>query len=152
MKKILIMGLPGAGKTTLASALDKLLTVFNKKTIWLNADKVREEFNDWDFSLAGRIRQSTRMRELAEKIECDYVIADFVAPLIQMRSNFNADYTIWVDTIAEGRYTDTNKIFVPPGIYDFRVTEQDAEKWAKIICEQILENNIMARTALEPSS
>jgi adenylylsulfate kinase len=159
MKKILIMGLPGAGKTFLASALKKQVESYSAPmegcfydVTWFNADEIRKKFNDWDFSHDGRIRQSLRMAQLAIHEPVDYVIADFVAPLVEMRSNFNADYTVWVDTIAEGRYADTNKVFVPPGIYDFRVTEQDAEKWAKIICAQILENSIMARTALEPSS
>ena len=132
-QRILIMGLPGAGKTTLAAKLQEFLDNNNKKTIWLNADQVRKEYDDWDFSEEGRLRQSKRMRELSEKIECDYVIADFVAPLVKMRENFAADWTIWVDTINEGRYADTNTMFVVPETYDFRITEQDAEKWAEFI-------------------
>jgi adenylylsulfate kinase len=137
-KRILIMGLPGAGKTTLAIALRDWLDTSGKKTIWLNADSVREEYDDWDFSLAGRIRQSKRMYELSTRIECDYVIADFVAPLIEMRDNFNADYTIWVDTIRESRYSDTNNMFVEPDTYDFRITAQDSEKYSEIIARYIL--------------
>lgn len=132
-QRILIMGLPGAGKTTLAEKLQEFLNNNNKKTIRLNADQVRKEYDDWDFSEEGRLRQSNRMRELSEKIECDYVIADFVAPLVKMRENFAADWTIWVDTINEGRYADTNAMFVVPETYDFRITEQDAEKWAEFI-------------------
>ena len=132
------MGLPGAGKTFLAQALRAYLESYDKKVIWLNADEVRKEFNDWDFSTEGRIRQSRRMRDLADKIECDFAIADFVAPLIEMRDNFSAHITIWVDTISAGRYEDTNKVFVPPSKYDFRVTEQDSAKWAKVIGEQII--------------
>jgi adenylylsulfate kinase len=101
--------------------------------LWINADEIRELYNDWDFSLEGRIRQSIRMRELADASEKEYVICDFVAPLVEMRNNFNADYTIWVDTITEGRYKDTNKLFVSPEKYDIRVTEQDSEKWGLII-------------------
>lgn len=140
MQRILIMGLPGAGKTTLAEKLRARLDVHDKKTIWLNADRVREEYNDWDFSEAGRIRQSKRMRELADKIECDYVIADFVAPLIEMRTNYEADWTIWMDTISEGRYADTNAMFQIPEFYDFRITEKDADKWADFIADHILNN------------
>ena len=132
------MGLPGAGKTTLAEALQTRLDAQDKKTVWLNADRVRTEYNDWDFSEAGRIRQSKRMRELADRLECDYAIADFVAPLVEMRKNYNADYTVWVDTIDSGRFEDTNKAFVAPDVYDVRVTEQDADKWAEIIVNNIL--------------
>jgi energy-coupling factor transporter ATP-binding protein EcfA2 len=139
-QRILIMGLPGAGKTTLAEALKNRLEAHDKKLVWLNADRVRAEYDDWDFSETGRIRQSKRMRELADKLECDYAIADFVAPLVEMRHNYRADWTIWVDTIREGRYADTNAMFDPPEIYDFRITEQDAEKWADFIAEHILYN------------
>jgi adenylate kinase family enzyme len=137
-KRILIMGLPGAGKTTLAQALQAKL----KNCAWFNADKVREQFNDWDFSHEGRIRQSKRMRELADNCPSNpqYVIADFVAPLIEMRNNFKADWTVWVDTIREGRYADTNKAFVEPEVYDFRITEQDAEKWADFVADHVLDN------------
>ena len=132
------MGLPGAGKTTLAQALQAKL----KNCAWFNADKVREQFNDWDFSHEGRIRQSKRMRELADNCPSNpqYVIADFVAPLIEMRNNFKADWTVWVDTIREGRYADTNKAFVEPEVYDFRITEQDAEKWADFVADHVLDN------------
>jgi hypothetical protein len=69
----------------------------------------------------------------------EYVICDFVAPLVEMRNNFKADWTIWVDTIREGRYADTNAAFVEPELYDFRVTEQDAEKWAEFIGSHIID-------------
>lgn len=139
-QRILIMGLPGAGKTTLAEKLRERLDAQDKKTVWLNADRVRAEYDDWDFSETGRIRQSKRMRELADKLESDYAIADFVAPLVEMRNNYKADWTIWIDTIREGRYADTNAMFQEPEQYDFRVTEQDADKWADFISEHILYN------------
>jgi adenylylsulfate kinase len=132
--RILIMGLPGAGKTTLAL---NLLAMLSPNALWLNADEIRQKFNDWDFSEQGRIRQSLRMREIADVSNKDYVIADFVCPLAAMRDNYAADFTIWVDTITEGRYEDTNRIFDPPEKYDVRVTEQNADKWAKIIYEKI---------------
>jgi hypothetical protein len=140
MQKILIMGLPGSGKTTLAESLRTKLWEEGRTVTWLNADEIRTKYNDWDFSEAGRVRQSIRMRELAEKSTTDYVIADFVAPLVEMRNNFKADWTLWVDTIDKGRYEDTNKAFIPPEVYDFRIPEQNSEKWAEFICGYIVEN------------
>ena len=141
MKRILIMGLPGAGKTTLAADIGARL-LFNKKFTWFNADAIRERYNDWDFSGEGRLRQARRMRELADKeIEQGRLaICDFVCPLPEMREIFDADITVWVDTDQEGRYKDTNKIFVPPEKYDFRVTEKDSTKWAAIIATHVLDN------------
>jgi adenylylsulfate kinase len=132
--RILIMGLPGAGKTTLAL---NLLNYFSPDVLWLNADEIRRKFNDWDFSETGRIRQSRRMREIADVSNRDYIIADFVCPLPEMRDIYDPDFLIWVDTITEGRFEDTNKAFVAPEQYDIRVTEQDAGKWARTIYEQI---------------
>ena len=114
------MGLPGTGKTTLATELQTKLN-----SAHFNADKVRALFNDWDFSEEGRIRQSQRMRDLADASAVDYVIADFIAPLKQMRDIYAADYVIWMDTIAEGRFEDTNRMFEPPETYDLRITDFD---------------------------
>ena len=140
-KRILIMGLPGAGKTTLAQWIVDYLQREGKRIGWLNADDVRKKYNDWDFSEAGRIRQSKRMRDLADSMtDMDYVICDFVAPLAEMRHNFKADWTIWVDTIREGRYADTNAMFVEPDVYDFRITEQRAEWWGEFIAAHIYDN------------
>jgi hypothetical protein len=153
MKKILIMGLPGSGKTYFAERLKKYLednsafyrnaeTVDNSKAEvkWINADQVRQKYNDWDFSHEGRIRQSIRMRELADSFFNDFVIADFIAPLAEMRHNFKADWVIWMDTIEKGRFEDTNKVFTPPEQYDFRITEQNAEKWVEFVGQHILDN------------
>jgi hypothetical protein len=140
-QRILIMGLPGAGKTYLAQHILEHLQNEKKRVHWLNADDVRKEYNDWDFSEAGRIRQSIRMRTLADTMtNVDYVICDFVAPLVEMRNNFKADWTVWVDTIDKGRYEDTNRAFVPPEQYDFRITEQHSEKWGEFIAAHILDN------------
>ena len=128
------MGLPGSGKTTLAS---KLVPLLNAK--WLNNDKVRREANDWDFSAEARIRQAKRMADLAEKYkeEGRYVVADFICPTPKARELFNADYVVWVDTIDKGRFDDTNAMFVKPEKFDFRVTTQNAEAWATQIAEKI---------------
>jgi hypothetical protein len=138
--RILIMGLPGAGKTYLAQHILDHLQKEKKSVSWLNADDVRKKYDDWDFSHDGRIRQSKRMRDLADAATTDYVICDFIAPLPEMRHNFKADWTIWVDTIREGRYADTNALFVEPEEYDFRVTVQKAETWGEFIAGHILDN------------
>ena len=134
MKIILVMGLPGAGKTTLANELAKLI-----KAKRLNADEIRKAANDWDFSEEGRIRQSKRMADEALKMksEGNIVIADFICPTPEARKLFPADYVIWVDTIKEGRFEDTNQMFIKPEKYDFLVTSQEAEKWAPKIYEDL---------------
>ena len=121
------MGLPGSGKTTLANELGPML---NAKR--LNADEVRKEANDWDFSEEGRKRQARRMANYALKLKdsSDYVVADFICPTHEARKLFPADFIIWVDTIKEGRFDDTNKMFVKPDKFDFHVTTQDAKNWA----------------------
>ena len=162
MKKILIMGLPGSGKTYFAERLKHYLeqngdimkispgkvlhyegipdnSTFKVHVDWFNADEIRKRFNDWDFSKEGRIRQSLRMFEFAVKCTGEFVICDFVAPLPEMRHNFKADWTIWMDTIDAGRYEDTNKAFVPPDVFDFRITEQNADKWVEFVGNHILE-------------
>ena len=135
MKIILIMGLPGSGKTTLASELVPLL-----KAKWLNADEVRKEANDWDFSAEGRSRQAKRMWAKAKqfKDQGNHVVADFVCPTPAARALFPADFIIWVDTIKEGRFDDTNKMFVKPEKYNYHVTTQDAKNWAPKILEEIV--------------
>ena len=136
-KKILVMGLPGAGKTTLA---EKLKILLNAK--WLNADQIRKKFNDWDFSPEGRTRQAKRMSDLADKLieEGFYVIADFICPTREAREIFKPQFIIWLDTIEKGRFDDTNQIFVSPEKYDLRVNTKDAEKWAKLAYKMILDN------------
>ena len=137
-QRILIMGLPGSGKTTLAQALRTELWHEGRTVAWFNADEVRKRFDDWDFSTPGRIRQSHRMRELANQATTDYVIADFVAPLESMRTVFQAHWVIWLDTIDRGRYEDTNQVFVPPAVCDFRVDTQSASEWSLRIASEIL--------------
>ena len=132
------MGLPGAGKTTLAS---KLVPLINAK--WLNADDVRKESNDWDFSEEGRKRQAKRMADLAEKLKNQgyIVIADFVCPTPEARKLFNPDFIIWVDTIDKGRFDDTNKMFLKPKNYDVRVTEKNSDTWSQKIAEILKKQN-----------
>ena len=128
------MGLPGSGKTTLA---DEIAPKLNAKR--LNADEVRKNSNDWDFSPEGRLRQAKRMATLAKKLkdEKNYVIADFICPTPKTRSIFPADYVIWVNTIKEGIFEDTNKMFIKPKKFDCQVTTQDAKHWASIILKEI---------------
>jgi len=162
-QRILIMGLPGSGKTFFAEKLKcylenngDLMKINPSKLLnyegipcssqmrvtvdWFNADEIRKRFNDWDFSRDGRIRQSLRMFEFAVKCTGEYVICDFVAPLPEMRHNFKADWTVWMDTIDAGRYDDTNKAFVAPDLYDFRITEKNADKWVEFVGNHILES------------
>ena len=140
MQKILIMGLPGAGKTTLAEKLINNLESAGKSVTWFNADAMREEYDDWDFSEEGRIRQAKRMRQSADSCETDFVICDFVAPMSIMRDIYGADWTIWLDTIRKGRYADTNALFDEPDEYDFRIIEQDCEKWSPFVAEHLINN------------
>ena len=112
--KILIFGLPGSGKTTLARELKRVLEEADKSVLWLNADAIRNLYDDWDFSHEGRLRQAIRMVSYARVSEDDYVIADFIAPTDQIRKLFDADFSIWMDTIEEGRFEDTNKVFQKP--------------------------------------
>jgi len=134
MKIILIMGLPGSGKTTLANELSPML---NAKR--LNADEVRKEANDWDFSEVGRTRQAIRMAEFAKKLKNDgnHVVADFICPTPEARNLFPADYIVWVDTIKEGRFEDTNKMFIKPEKFDCHVRTQDAKYWAPIVFKEV---------------
>ena len=131
------MGLPGSGKTTLAAELAPML---NAKR--LNADEVRKEANDWDFSEEGRKRQALRMWTFAEEAldAGKIVVADFICPTEETRKQFNADYTVWMDTIEKGRFEDTNQIFEKPINPNFIIRYLDADMWAKVIVKEIKEN------------
>ena len=113
--KILIMGLPGSGKTYLAERLQKHL-----KCAWFNADKIRDMANDWEFSEEGRVRQARRMMNLAdyEKAQGSIVICYFVCPTALHRHIFEADFTIWLNTVLKSKYEDTNNIFEVPAYAD----------------------------------
>lgn len=116
--KILIFGLPGSGKTTLAKPLAELIG-----GVHLNADEVRKHYDDWDFTPEGRMRQAARMRYLADGVvrAGKVAVADFVCPTEQARTEFNPDFTVWMDTIKEGRFEDTNAMFVEPPHCDYHV-------------------------------
>ena len=130
------MGLPGSGKTYFTERLVPML-----KAAWYNADKVREMANDWDFSEKGRIRQSMRMRTFAdfEKLHGRNVVCDFICPTKQTRENFEPDIVIWMDTIKEGRFEDTNKIFENPDNVDFHITEWNDHNH-KDVAQEIIKN------------
>ena len=120
------MGLPGSGKTHLAKRLHVHLNC-----AWYNADKVREMANDWDFSDAGHRRQSERMNTIAtfEAVRGRTVICDFVCPTGETRKEFNADITIWMNTIEAGRFDDTNKIFEEPTNFDYIIESFQSDEW-----------------------
>ena len=136
--RILVMGLPGSGKSTFAKKLVEDIKAVGRSVEWFNADRMREAFNDWDFSEEGRIRQAERMARFARNAETmnNIVVADFVCPTHKLRNIFNPDIVVWMDTIAAGRYEDTNKIFEAPRHYDYHITELDAMPWTKVIADQ----------------
>ena len=140
-KIILIMGLPGTGKSTLANELHNMFLTNGHLCDWYNADKIRQEYNDWDFSYDGRLRQAERMKNLANMSE-HTVIIDMVAPLPEFRSIINPNVLVWMDTLVESRFEDTNKLFVQPENYNYRITSYDSQKWAKNIYEDVTENII----------
>ena len=117
------MGLPGSGKTFLAKKIVKYL-----KAQWLNADKVRGKYNDWDFSRKGILRQVKRMKKLSDKSLKKYVVADFVCPIKDQMKIFNPDFVIWMDTIKRGRFKNMNKIFKKPVKYDLKIKEKNLRK------------------------
>ena len=137
-KKILIMGLPGTGKTYLSKELKKVMPI-----IHLNADEIRKQFDDWDFSKEGRLRQADRMKRFSDYIFSEKIspLADFVCPLEETRKILNPDIIIWMDTEKKGRFENTNKIFQKPKKFHFRITTKNAKYWSNYIKERIINND-----------
>lgn len=139
--KILICGLPGSGKSTLAEPFAELIS-----GVWLNADQVRDKYDDWDFKPEGRLRQAQRMRYLADGVVMagKIAVADFVCPTEQAREEFDADFTVWMDTIDNGRFEDTNQMFTCPQDYDYRVSEwfdDTSNQLAEVVSKYIHRSN-----------
>ncbi len=135
-KKILVMGLPGSGKTFFSKRLAKEIDA-----IWINADDVRKKANDWDFSVEGRIRQANRMKKLSEDAikNGNHAVADFVCPTGKTRKDFKPDFLIWMNTIEKGRFEDTNKIFEPPkkNEINYEIKEKNADLFKYIVTDLI---------------
>jgi len=130
MTKILIFGLPGSGKSTLAEPFAKLIG-----GVWINADQVRTKYDDWDFTPEGRIRQAQRMRHLSDGVVMagKVAVTDFVAPTEKARAEFDADYVVWMDTIEEGRFEDTNKMFEKPTDVNYHVANWFEDTHAQLL-------------------
>ena len=138
--KILICGLPGSGKSTLAEPFAKLIG-----GNWINADQVRTRYNDWDFSPEGRIRQAQRMKHLSDGVVMAgrIAVADFVCPTEAARAEFGADYTVWMDTITEGRYEDTNAMFEKPVDVNYHVNSWFNDTHAQLV--KVVQNYMLAQ-------
>lgn len=130
------MGLPGSGKTTLAKELTKKL-----KAKWLNADKIRGKYNDWDFTKKGILRQVKRMKILSNNSKKKYVIADFICPYPEQRKIFKPNIIIWMDTIKKSRFPRMNRIFKKPKKYNLKVTSKNYKYWSKEILEKVFKKN-----------
>ena len=102
-----------------------MLNQLGYNTTWFNADVIRDQYNDWDFSYEGRLRQATRMKELCDNSTADLALCDFVCPLPEFRDAFKPDYIIWLDRPRSIKYHDTLNLFMPPDTYDLRLTRDD---------------------------
>ena len=143
--KILICGLPGSGKTTLAKPFSELIN-----GIHINADDIRTKYDDWDFSDKGRMRQAYRMKHICDGVVMagKIAVADFVCPNIFTQKAFDADYIVWMDTLNESQYEDTNSIFMKPDKVDYHVN-----KWFEDTHDQLVKvvKNYMLRQQDKPT-
>jgi nicotinamide riboside kinase len=128
-RRILIMGLPGSGKTTLADELHELILSLGLRSRWLNENRLKEEYPNLTMD---------QIQEMANDATVDYVVGDFEARKSHERRYFNAHYMIWINTIAEEDYQFLNYGFEPPFRYNVCVTTKDAPKWAREIFRHIL--------------
>lgn len=135
---VLVMGLPGCGKSTLSTELSKCLVDRGFSVEYFNADEVRRQANDFDFSLEGRMRQCLRMKRLCDTSKAVIRIADFVCPTRELRLEFSADYTVWMNTNTQTLHRDTVALFEILDGADTEVTSKDASHWAPIIAEDII--------------
>ncbi len=123
--KILVMGLPGSGKTTFAREI-----AYHFNLPHYNADTIREYYDDWDFSFVGRLKQASRMSSY------QFGVLDFVCPSRDFRKLVNADYTIWLDTIQKSVHRDTNIVFEKPLEYNMRLYDYPNIKFLKYVLSQ----------------
>lgn len=120
------MGLPGTGKTIFSSAL-----AYQLNAVYFNADEIRKHINkDLGFSIEDRIEHAKRMGTLCDIVNRygHYAIADFVCPTLSTRDAFGAhdSFVIWCDRTPTRHFSDTTSIFIPPSIYNIRITDADA--------------------------
>jgi tRNA uridine 5-carbamoylmethylation protein Kti12 len=123
-KKLLVFGLSGSGKTTFAKKLVKQL---ENSIDHYEADKVREAFNDWDFSKLGRERQNMRMLYLSNlsQLNNKSSICDYINPYEKNRNDY--DIKIFMNTVNSSNYDDTDKIFEIPKKVDYEINSFDEE-------------------------
>ena len=129
---IQIIGLPGSGKTTLAKALSDRINA-----VHLNADYVRSTINsDLGFTPEDRIEHSRRMGEMARMLSGQglIVVVDFICPTVEARTAFGKpDILVWMDTITEGRFEDTNKLWEKPTEFDYHFVSYDSNGQTDLI-------------------